>query len=97
MSLNLKVNSITNRNDDGSVQFSDGATIPSSGTLTVSGNVNLSGVSTVGFLTASNVTAGIITATSFVGNGSGLTNVPSVSLAKAIALKLILSDPPLRS
>jgi hypothetical protein len=93
----LRVNTIVDRNDSGSPLLIYGATIPSSGTLTASGNFNFSGVSTVGFLTASNVTAGIITATSFVGDGSQLTGMRSVSPSKAIALKIILDPLPFRS
>ena len=93
----LRVNTIVDRNDSGAPSLTYGATIPSGSTLTVSGNYNISGVATVGFLTASNVTAGVITATSFVGDGSGLTNTSSLSISKAIALKYILADPPLRS
>jgi hypothetical protein len=41
--------------------------------------------------------SGIVTASTFVGNGSGLTGVQSISSSKSIALKYIISDPPLRS
>jgi len=48
-------------------------------------------------LTAKNANiTGVITATSFVGNGSGLTNVPVVSQSKSIALKMILDPLPHR-
>ena len=97
MSFNLRVTSITNKNDSGSVELSQGVVIPSGQSLSVSGNHNIIGVATVGFLTASNVTAGVITATSFAGDGTNLTNITTVSLSKAIALKYILADPPLRS
>ena len=97
MPSKIKVNSIVNLNGDSAPELTYGATIPSGYTLAVNGNYNSSGVATVGFLTASNVTAGVITATSFVGDGSGLTNTSSLSISKAIALKYILADPPLRS
>ena len=55
------------------------------------GNLNLTGVSTVGFLTAQNVTVGIITANSFVGDGSGLTGLTVLTLLKH-SFKLIYRD-----
>jgi len=93
----LRVNSIVNRNDNNAVTLSYGATIPSGQLLNVQGNVNISGIATVGFLTAKNANVtGVITATSFVGSGSGLTNVPVVSASKSIALKIILDPLPYR-
>jgi hypothetical protein len=98
MSFNLRTDSVTNKDGTGPVELSKGATIPSGQTLTNNGNFNITGVSTVGFLTASNVNvSGVVTATSFVGDGSGLIAVPSVSASKSIALKYIIADPPLRS
>ena len=95
----LRVNTIVDRNDNGAPSLVYGATVPSGQTITLSGNYNYnsSGIATVGFLTASNVTAGVITATSFVGNGSGLTGLQIVNASKAIALKIILDPLPFRS
>jgi len=76
MSINskIKVDSIEAYDPAGPVTISYGATVPSGSTFTVNGNVNASG---------------IVTATSFVGNGSGLTNIPVVTTGKSIALTFI--------
>jgi hypothetical protein len=94
----LNVNSIVDRNDNGPSSLDFGATIPSGQTLTNNGNFNITGVSTVGFLTASNVNvSGVVTASSFVGDGSGLVGLQVVSASKSIALKVILDPLPFRS
>ncbi len=93
----LKVDSIRNRNDDGAPSLPKGASIPSGATLTANGNLSVTGVSTVGFLTTQNATVGIVTATSFVGDGSGLTALQTTSAAKAYALRTLLDPLPFRS
>jgi hypothetical protein len=96
--MNVKTNSIVSSNGNDDVNLIDGAIIPTWSKLTVNGNINLTGVSTVGILSATNaIVSGVVTATSFIGNGSQLTNISTVSISKSIALKYILSDPPLRS
>jgi len=71
----IKVNYVVNKNDDGAPELTRGATVPSGSTFTVNGNVNASG---------------IVTATSFVGDGSGLTNIPVATQSKIYAYKRIL-------
>jgi hypothetical protein len=96
----LKVNTITDRNNIGPPLLTYGASFPPGSQLNIQGNVNISatGISTVGALSATSINAsGIVTATSFVGNGSGLTGLPSVSASKSIALKVILDPLPFRS
>ena len=93
----LKVDSIRNRNDDGAPSLIKGASIPSGANLTVNGDLNLTGVATVGFLTTQNATVGIVTASSFVGDGSGLTSLQMVTAAKAYALRSLLDPLPFRS
>ena len=94
----LKVNTITDRNNSGSPLLTYGASFPPGSKLNIQGDINIAGVSTVGFLSATNLNvSGVITATSFVGDGSGLTAVPSVSASKSIALKVILDPLPFRS
>ena len=100
MPSQIRVDTITDLNGSGPVELTYGASFPSGSQLNIQGNVNISatGISTVGFLSATSINAsGIVTATSFVGNGSGLTGVPSVSASKSIALRYIIADPPLRS
>ncbi len=93
----LRVNSIVNRSDDGAIEFTKGATFPAGATLTVQSHTNILGIATVGVVTSTHVTSGIVTATSFVGDGSQLTSIPTTSAAKAIALKFILDPLPFRS
>lgn len=56
------------------VIVSYGATVPSGQTFTALGNVNISGV---------------VTATNFVGDGSGLTQLSIATESKAIAYKVV--------
>ena len=93
----LKVDSIRNRNDDGPPSLIKGATIPTGQPLKLNGNLNVTGISTVGFLTAQNATVGVVTAGSFVGDGSGLTALQTTSAAKAYALRSLLDPLPFRS
>lgn len=87
----IKVNFLTNKNENGSVELTKGATIPVGKQLSVTGGVNVTGVLTATNYNVTNVNVtGVVTATSFVGNGSGLTNLPSVSSGKMIAYKRIL-------
>lgn len=100
MSFNVRVDSITNRNNNGPVEVPSGLTVDVAGLggeLAVNGELHVTGVATVGFLTTQHATVGIITAETLRGDGSGLTNLPNVTTSKAIALKLIFADPPLRS
>lgn len=69
----ITVNTLSNNEGTGPITFPKGIGLAANQTLTAS-NVNVTGVAT---------------ATSFVGNGSGLTNLPGVSLAKGIALSFI--------
>jgi len=85
MASQVRVDQITNLNGDGATELVHGATIPSGQPFNVGGDLNLTGVTTVGFLTAQNVTVGVITATSFIGDGSGLTGLQVLGEAKAIA------------
>ena len=99
MPSQIRVDTITDLNGSGPVELTYGASFPPGSQLNIQGNVNISatGISTVGALSATSINAsGIVTATSFVGNGSGLTGVPSVSASKSIALKIILDPLPFR-
>jgi hypothetical protein len=90
MPSQIRVDTITDLNGTGATQLTYGATLPSGSRLNVQGNVNLTGISTVGLLSATNANvSGIVTATTFVGDGSGLTGVQSASSSKSIALAII--------
>jgi hypothetical protein len=95
----IKVNIITNKNEDGAVELTQGATIPADQELTVIGSgANITGIMTASNFNASNANVtGVVTATSFIGSGANLTNLPVVSSSKIIAYKYILGDHPLRA
>lgn len=88
----IKVNSIVNKNDDGEVELTRGAIIPPGQQLSVSGNFNVTGILTAANynVTSMNV-SGVVTASAFIGDGSGLTSLPTVSIGKIIAYKKIFS------
>lgn len=85
----VRVNSIVSLNGTGPVELPYGAIIPSDGTLNASGNVNITGVTTIATIDATNIQATTVSATSFVGDGSQLTGLPIVNDSKVIALTLI--------
>lgn len=86
----LRVNKIVNYNDDGPVQFSQGATLPSGQTINGDIVINTTGIVTSTSLVVNgNMNVGVVTASSFSGNGYGLTNVPGTLSGKGIALTLI--------
>ena len=89
--MKIRSDSIVSADGNKDVKLPYGASFPPERQLSIQGNVNIVGISTVGFLSATNVNAGVgnVTATSFVGDGSGLTGVPSVSASKSIALAII--------
>jgi len=69
----ITINALSDNQGTGAITFPKGVALAADKTLTAS-NVNVTGVAT---------------ATSFVGNGNALTNLPGVSLAKGIALSFI--------
>lgn len=87
----LKVDSIVNLSGSGSPELTNGVTLPATKLISGAGGLNITGISTVAQLTATSITAtsinvassgnlnvtGVVTATSFVGSGSGLYNLPS--------------------
>ena len=96
--MNIRSNSIVNKTDTDAVNLPNKATLPSGSVFNVQGNINISGIATVGFLTAQNANvSGVVTATTFVGDGSGLQGVPTLSSAKSVALRYIIADHPHRS
>ena len=87
----LRVQRITNEAGTGAVEFTTGATFPSTQNFTSNDLViNATGVATVTQLVSTqgiNV-AGIMTGT-FVGNGFNITNPPGTATGKVIGLHLI--------
>lgn len=86
----LRVNKIVNKLDNSGPEFSDGLTISNGLTGDVSYS-SASGTITAGTLSATGdvTVSGTVTANSLSGNGAGLTNVPGLPTAKAIALTFI--------
>ena len=78
----LRVNKIVNLNDNGPVEFSKGATLPAGKTISDSTGSSRIQINTVG----------VVTASSFYGDGSNITNVSGggVAKGKALALTIIL-------
>lgn len=77
----LRVNKITNRTDDGPVELTKGLTIAVENPITdVNGN-NAIQVSA----------AGVVTATSFIGNGAGITGLTGPSKGNAIGIIYVVS------
>ena len=89
MASQIRVDQITNVDGSGAPELTYGATLAAGSQFELSGNINIPGIATVGFLTSTNMTVGVLTATSFVGDGSQLTGVPTVGESKAIALAYI--------
>lgn len=87
----LRVTFISNRTDDGPVEFSSGLSLPSG--YDINGDIILNtatGIVTSVDLDVTNVNVvGVLTATTLVGNGSGMTSVPGLPNGKAIALGII--------
>jgi len=70
----IQVNKITGKNGNDPVIIAYGASVTSGKVFSVGGDVNI---------------IGIVTATSFVGNGSGLTGLSIATNTKAIGLSII--------
>ena len=92
----VQVDSLVSSDGTGSVTVPQGLNL--NGTVfTVSSSVSVSGIATIGFITATSAATGILTSTTFKGDGSQITGTPTFTTSKIIAYKYILSDPPLRS
>ena len=86
----IKVNYVTNKNEDGAVELSRGATIPSGKTLTANGNATATGTVTVGTVNVNTATVTGNVSGTLSGDGSNLSNLPSVNVGKIMAIKRIL-------
>lgn len=86
----IKVNYVTNKNEDGAVELSKGAIIPSGKTLTSNGNTTATGTVTVGTVNVNTATVTGSVDGTLSGDGSNLSNLPSVNVGKIMAIKRIL-------
>jgi len=86
----IKVNYVTNKTEDGAVELPRGAIIPNGKTLTANGNATATGSVTVGTVNVNVATVtGDVNGT-LIGDGSNLSNLPSVNVGKIMAIKRIL-------
>lgn len=93
--MNIKTNSVVNYDDTGPTGLSNGYSV---GILTSQGNQNLTGISTIQTISATQINSSTISVSDGLnGNGSGLTNLPNIQSSRIIALKYIFADPPLRA
>ena len=94
----INVDNIVNRSDDAAPTILGGATIPTGVEFKISGNFNSSGVGTISNIEGTNTNvSGALTATSFYGDGSSITNLPSITSGKAFALRNLLDVLPHRA
>ena len=95
MSVNskIKVDAITSYDPPNqAVQLTQGATVPNGQTLTINGDMNLgSGTINTGVISGTNITAtGAVSATSFSGDATNISNLPITSVSKSVAHIFIL-------
>jgi len=91
MASQIRVDQVVDVAGTGAPELTYGATLASGGILSTSGNINITGIATVGVITSTNMSTGVVTATSFVGDGSQLTGLPVLGESKAIAFAIIQS------
>jgi len=86
----IRVDSVEGDSNN-AVRVSFGATVPNGTFCTIGDGLNLSGVLTVTSHRGSSINAtGIVTAGFYYGNGSNLSNLPTVSPSKTIAYSIII-------
>jgi len=86
----IKVNYVTNKTENGAVELSKGASIPNGKTLTANGNATATGTVTVGTVNVSSATVTGNINGNLSGDGSNLSNLPSVNVGRIMAIKRIL-------
>jgi len=92
----VQVDSLVSSDGTGAVSAGQGLNL-NGNSLSIPTNVNITGIATIGFITATSAVTGILTSSTFKGDGSQITGTPTFTTSKIIAYKYILSDPPLRS
>ena len=86
----IQVDSIERVDSVDPVQVSYGAAVPSGATFTINGNSSVIGVLTATNFSGTNITSsGIMTASFLAGDGSSLSNLPTLNKSKSIAFTLI--------
>ena len=95
--MRIRSDSIVSSDGNSEVSAVNGVTVSSGYTIHSQGNVSVSGIGTIPFVTTTDASVGILTAVTFEGDGSGLNDVPTVSSSKSIALRFVIGDHPHRS
>jgi hypothetical protein len=86
----LRVNKISNLNDNGPIELSKGLNVPSGHNISGEVVISTTGIATITSLVSQNINiSGILTSSLLYGNASNMSNVPGVSNSKAIAFNLI--------
>ena len=87
----IKVNYVSNKTDDGAIELSQGASIPATKTLSVSGTTDISGTLTAANLsTSGNITSGGIVSGNLSGDGSNVSLPNNPPIGRIMAIKRIL-------
>lgn len=95
--MNIKSDSVVGSNGVSSPNFPDGVNIGQN-KLNHYGDSNFVGISTLANINSNTSISNVVYSTAYVGDASGLTGiVTTTTSSKVVALKYILSDPPLRS
>ena len=95
--MRIRSDSIVSSDGNSEVSAVAGVTVSSGYTIHVQGNLSVSGIGTIPFVSTTDASVGILTAPIFFGDGSGLTELSVATQGKSIAFKYIIGDPPLRS
>ena len=77
----VRSDNISNRADDGAPALTYGVEIPVGVGITGAGGINITGIATA---TGVNVT-GVVTATTFIGNATGLSGTPDITVNNVTA------------
>lgn len=75
----LRVHKISNRTEDGPVEFTNGAVLPAEKQILDENGASALRIASVG----------VVTATSFAGDGSGITGIPGGGVLKGVAIGLM--------
>jgi len=95
--IDIKVDSIVGSNGESPPSFPEGINIGQN-IINNYGNLNVSGISTIQTINVDTSISNTLYSSSYFGDASGLTGIDATTtLSKVVALKYLLSDPPLRS
>ena len=84
----IRVDSVEGESNNPPI-LSFGTVVPAGTFCTIEAGLNYSGILTVTSHRGTALTVGVVTAASYVGNGSSLSNLPIVSISKAFGYTII--------